>query len=160
MKPRASMAFLERARLVDAYLPLRNRPTRYALASFLMEMLDRLAHTSISYTGAGYDLSDARTPAYFALGDTKTPARIHEGSRRLDRPVSTASWSAKISSTNHGPTSTPTPKRVEASESTTAAPIDVAMTGWARSTDHERPSRVATERSSVEPSATGTTVML
>ena len=43
MKPRASMAFLERARLVDAYLPLRDRPARYALASFLTEMLDRLA---------------------------------------------------------------------------------------------------------------------
>lgn len=43
MKPRAAMAFLERAPLVDAYLALRVDPRRYALASFLAEMLDRLA---------------------------------------------------------------------------------------------------------------------
>lgn len=43
LKPRASMALLERARLVDAYLPLRADVRRYALASFLVEMLDRLA---------------------------------------------------------------------------------------------------------------------
>lgn len=42
-KPRASMAFLEKATLVDPYLGLRREPARYALASFLVEMLDRLA---------------------------------------------------------------------------------------------------------------------
>jgi DNA repair protein RecO (recombination protein O) len=43
VRPRASMAFLERARLVDPHLGLRADPARYALASFLVEMLDRLA---------------------------------------------------------------------------------------------------------------------
>jgi len=43
LRPRASMAFLVRARLVDAYLGLRSDPVRYALASFLAEMLDRLS---------------------------------------------------------------------------------------------------------------------
>lgn len=42
-RPRASMAFLERARLVDPHLGVRAHPARYALASFLVEMLDRLA---------------------------------------------------------------------------------------------------------------------
>ena len=46
-KPRASMAFLERARLVDAHLGLRAKSGRYALASFLTEMLDRLAPEGI-----------------------------------------------------------------------------------------------------------------
>lgn len=46
-KPRASMAFLERARLVDPFLGLRRRPGRYALASFLVELLDRLAPESL-----------------------------------------------------------------------------------------------------------------
>jgi DNA repair protein RecO (recombination protein O) len=40
---RASMAFLERARLLDPFLGLRSDATRYALASFLTEMLDRLS---------------------------------------------------------------------------------------------------------------------
>ncbi len=43
LKPRASMAFLERARLVEPFLGLRRDPARYALASFLAEMLDRLS---------------------------------------------------------------------------------------------------------------------
>lgn len=43
LKPRASMAFLERAKLIDPFLGLRRTPARYALASFLVEMLDRLA---------------------------------------------------------------------------------------------------------------------
>lgn len=42
-KPRAAMAFLERARLIDPFLGLRADATRYALASFLTEMLDRLS---------------------------------------------------------------------------------------------------------------------
>lgn len=42
-RPRAAMAFLERARLVDPHLGLRAGTGRYALASFLVEMLDRLA---------------------------------------------------------------------------------------------------------------------
>ncbi len=43
MRPRASMAFLERARLLDAFLGIRADPARYALASFLTEMLDRMS---------------------------------------------------------------------------------------------------------------------
>ncbi len=43
IKPRAAMAFLERARLLDPFLGLRRKPARYALASFLVEMLDRLS---------------------------------------------------------------------------------------------------------------------
>jgi DNA repair protein RecO (recombination protein O) len=43
LKPRASMAFLEQARLVDAFLGIRTDAARYALASFLAEMLDRLS---------------------------------------------------------------------------------------------------------------------
>lgn len=43
LKPRASMAFLEKATLLDPFLGLRRAPARYALASFLVEMLDRLA---------------------------------------------------------------------------------------------------------------------
>jgi len=46
-KPRASMAFLEKARLIDPYLGLRESPARYALASFLVEMLDRLSPEGI-----------------------------------------------------------------------------------------------------------------
>ena len=42
-KPQAAMAFLERARLINAFLGLRTDAARYALASFLTEMLDRLA---------------------------------------------------------------------------------------------------------------------
>lgn len=42
-RPRASMAFLERARLVDPFLGLRRDRARYALASFVAEMLDRMA---------------------------------------------------------------------------------------------------------------------
>ena len=47
VKPRATMAFLERATLVDPYLGLRADPRRYALASFLAEMLDRLSPEGI-----------------------------------------------------------------------------------------------------------------
>ena len=47
VKPRATMAFLERAKLVDPYLGLRADPGRYALASFLAEMLDRLSPEGI-----------------------------------------------------------------------------------------------------------------
>jgi DNA repair protein RecO (recombination protein O) len=42
-RPRSEMAFLERARLVEAHLGLRASVGRYALASFIVEMLDRLA---------------------------------------------------------------------------------------------------------------------
>lgn len=42
-RPRGGMGFLERARLVDAHLGLRRDPARYALASFLVELLDRLS---------------------------------------------------------------------------------------------------------------------
>jgi DNA repair protein RecO (recombination protein O) len=46
-KPRASMAFLEKARLINPFLGLREKPARYAIASFLIEMLDRLAPEGI-----------------------------------------------------------------------------------------------------------------
>ncbi len=46
-RPRASMAFLERARLIHPFLGLRTDPARYALASFLTEMLDRLSPEGI-----------------------------------------------------------------------------------------------------------------
>lgn len=42
-KPRATMAFLMKAELVDPYLGLRTVASRYALASFLTEMFDRMA---------------------------------------------------------------------------------------------------------------------
>jgi DNA repair protein RecO (recombination protein O) len=47
LRPRSSMAFLERAKLVDPYLGLRQDAARYALASFVMEMLDRLSPEGI-----------------------------------------------------------------------------------------------------------------
>ncbi|MCP4905519.1 MAG: DNA repair protein RecO [bacterium] len=47
VKPRATMAFLERAKLVHPFLGLRTDPARYALASFLTEMLDRLSPEGI-----------------------------------------------------------------------------------------------------------------
>ena len=50
--PRASMAFLEQARLVDAFLEIRADPARYALASFLTEMLDRLSPEGLEGTEA------------------------------------------------------------------------------------------------------------
>jgi len=48
LKPRTSMAFLERAELIDPHLGLRQSPARYALASFLVEMLDRLSPEGIA----------------------------------------------------------------------------------------------------------------
>lgn len=42
-KTRSSMAFLMKAELIDPYLGLRESAARYALASFLSEMLDRMA---------------------------------------------------------------------------------------------------------------------
>jgi DNA repair protein RecO (recombination protein O) len=48
LKPRASMAFLEKAQLIDPFLGIRADTGRYALASFLTEMLDRLAPEGIS----------------------------------------------------------------------------------------------------------------
>ncbi len=37
------MAYLEKARLVSAFLGLRERPARYALASYVLELMDRMA---------------------------------------------------------------------------------------------------------------------
>ena len=48
----ASMAFLEQAKLVDPFLGLRAETSRYALASFLAEMLDRLSPEGIVGTEA------------------------------------------------------------------------------------------------------------
>lgn len=47
VKPRATMAFLERAKLIHPFLGLRTNPARYALASYLAEMLDRLSPEGI-----------------------------------------------------------------------------------------------------------------
>lgn len=47
-RPRGAMALLERARLVDPHLGLRTHASRYALASFLVELLDRLAPESMA----------------------------------------------------------------------------------------------------------------
>ncbi len=47
LRPRASMAFLEGAKLLDPFLGLRRDAGRYALASFLIEMLDRLSPEGI-----------------------------------------------------------------------------------------------------------------
>lgn len=52
-RPRGGMGFLERARLVDPHLGLRRDPTRYALASFLVELLDRLSPESLEMDEAG-----------------------------------------------------------------------------------------------------------
>lgn len=41
--PRSGMAFLEQAILISPFLPLRARPARYALASYLIELLDRMS---------------------------------------------------------------------------------------------------------------------
>lgn len=41
--PRGALARLEHARLVDAFVGLRSDPRRFALACFLLELLDRLA---------------------------------------------------------------------------------------------------------------------
>ena len=46
--PRASMVLLEQARLLNPFLGLRSDPSRYALASFLTEMLDRLSPEGIT----------------------------------------------------------------------------------------------------------------
>lgn len=48
VKPRASMAFLEQAKLLNPFLGLRSDPSRYALASFVTEMLDRLSPEGIT----------------------------------------------------------------------------------------------------------------
>jgi DNA repair protein RecO (recombination protein O) len=47
LRPRASMAFLEQATLLNPFLGLRTEAGRYALASFLTEMLDRLSPEGI-----------------------------------------------------------------------------------------------------------------
>lgn len=46
--PRASMAFLEQAKLVNPFIGLRVDSARYALASFLVEMLDRLSPEGVT----------------------------------------------------------------------------------------------------------------
>ena len=49
---RMSMPHLEQAILVDAHLPLRERPARFALGCYVVEMVDRMAPES----GVGADL--------------------------------------------------------------------------------------------------------
>jgi DNA repair protein RecO (recombination protein O) len=51
-RPRGGMGFLERARLVDPHLGLRSNSARYALASFLVELLDRLSPESMETSDA------------------------------------------------------------------------------------------------------------
>jgi DNA repair protein RecO (recombination protein O) len=53
-RPRGGMGFLEKARLVDPHLGLRSDPARYALASFLIELLDRLTPESMEPAEAGH----------------------------------------------------------------------------------------------------------
>lgn len=52
LNPRASMAFLEQASLIDPFLGVRRESSRYALASFLAEMLDRMAPEGMVPTDA------------------------------------------------------------------------------------------------------------
>lgn len=68
-KPRASMALLEKATLVDPFLGLRRDPARYALASFLVEMLDRLAPE-------GLVGNDAERLFEYAVGSLRLIARV------------------------------------------------------------------------------------
>ena len=42
-RPRGGMAFLEQATLISPFLALRDRPARYALGCYLLELLDRMA---------------------------------------------------------------------------------------------------------------------
>ncbi len=58
-RARGGMGFLERARLVDPHLGLRTDPARYALASFLVELLDRMSPESLERDEAGrlFDLA-------------------------------------------------------------------------------------------------------
>lgn len=53
-RPRGGMGFLERARLVEPHLGLRSDPARYALASFLVELLDRLSPEALERDEAGH----------------------------------------------------------------------------------------------------------
>jgi DNA repair protein RecO (recombination protein O) len=52
-RPRGGMGFLERARLVEPHLGLRSDRVRYALASFLVELLDRLSPELLERDEAG-----------------------------------------------------------------------------------------------------------
>ncbi len=54
IRPRGGMGFLEKARLVDAHLGLRRDPARYALASFLVELLDRMSPESMERAEAAH----------------------------------------------------------------------------------------------------------
>jgi DNA repair protein RecO (recombination protein O) len=72
LKPRASMAFLERARLIDAFLGIRVDLARYALASFLVEMLDRLSPEGLEGSEATR-LYDFAVESLELIGGAKRP---------------------------------------------------------------------------------------
>jgi DNA repair protein RecO (recombination protein O) len=72
-RPRGGMAFLEQAVLVTPHLALRARPGRYALASYLLELLDRMAPENAGRADAGR-LFDFAAAALAAL-ETLEPDR-------------------------------------------------------------------------------------
>ena len=75
----ASMARLEQATLIEAFTPLRREPARFALACYLLELLDRLAPE-------GGARADGRRLFAFALGALQTlatPRRIDARLRTL-----------------------------------------------------------------------------
>ncbi|MEZ4333525.1 MAG: DNA repair protein RecO [Myxococcota bacterium] len=73
-RPRGGMGFLERARLVDPHLGLRRDPTRYALASFLVELLDRLSPESMEADEAGRLFALASESLAAVERDAPTPS--------------------------------------------------------------------------------------
>jgi DNA repair protein RecO (recombination protein O) len=72
---RGSMAMLEQATLVDAFLGLRADPARYALASFLIELMDRMAPEGANGPDARR-LFDFTFSALSALEGTRPDARL------------------------------------------------------------------------------------
>ncbi|MFP6654848.1 MAG: DNA repair protein RecO [Myxococcota bacterium] len=71
-RPRAAMAFLEGAKLLDPFLGLRREAGRYALASFLVEMLDRLSPEGIK--GAEAERLFSYATESLALLETTRPS--------------------------------------------------------------------------------------
>ncbi|MFK7894259.1 MAG: DNA repair protein RecO [Myxococcota bacterium] len=84
-KPRASMAFLEKAQLIDPFLGIREDARRYALASFLTEMLDRLAPEGLSGSEATRLYTFARESLFLLAQVRPTPTlRVLLELRALD----------------------------------------------------------------------------
>lgn len=70
-RPRAAMVFLEQAKLLDPFLGLRSVAGRYAMASFIAEMLDRLSPEGIK--GAEAERLFSYATESFALLETIRP---------------------------------------------------------------------------------------